>query len=65
LGSDDLRELVERGVELRAEGADLDALVRQALNHNWRHWPRVEKAKPVRGSQLGQLGTADDWGMPT
>ena len=61
--ADELVDLVKRGEELHADGANLDALVQQALDNNWRHWPRVCEAAPVRGSKLGAPGA--NWGMPS
>jgi len=61
--ADDLADLLLRGEELRTEGADLDKLVKQALDNNWRFWPRVGDAVQVRGSRLGASDA--DWGVPT
>lgn len=56
----DRLDLVERGNELSASGHNLDRLVKQAIDNNWRNWPRVEGVKVI-ASKLGSAKTREDY----
>lgn len=63
LDSGEVRELVTQGEELRARGADLTALVKQAIANNWRRWPRVGGSTTARGSRYGENFPGKVWGL--
>ncbi|MBU0589453.1 MAG: helix-turn-helix domain-containing protein [Gammaproteobacteria bacterium] len=58
---EDFRDRVARGNELSSKGHSLNSLIKQALNQNWRYWPRVDSAQSNRGSRYGENYSGKVW----